>query len=80
MRTEPIAKPPVNPIKRIQEDILAFLEKRRGETFSSYQIVEGLRKQGSIYAIEYVQEAMGYLADAGRVKFQDRRYLLPSSE
>jgi hypothetical protein len=64
----------LNPIKRIQEDIIAFLRQHQEETFSSYQIAKGLKDQGKPYAIEHIQMAMGYLADAGRVKFKGQRY------
>jgi hypothetical protein len=72
-------KPQVNPLKKVQEDIIAFLQQHQGKAFSSYEIAVGLQERGTPYAIEHVQDAMGYLADAGQVKFSEQRYMLPRS-
>jgi hypothetical protein len=79
LKTERPRWPQVDPIKKIQQDILDLLQQKPGEAFSSYQIADALRKPTAVYAIEDIQEALGYLADAGRVKFKEQRYFLPSS-
>jgi hypothetical protein len=64
-----------HPIRKIQDDILAFLKKNPGKQFSSFQIASALEEEGIHYQSDYIQEAMGYLADAGQVSIRDRGYI-----
>ncbi len=76
VKTKQTSQAQVDPIKKIQQDILGILEQHKGSPFSSYQIAGALRDQRAVYAIEDIQEALGYLADSGRVKFKEQRYFV----